>query len=110
MDSLGNKTNLCVYSPNTFIVSFKKTSYNKKTAQVRLMGRLNRPMPDVGLYLSDSNKIHLSQAFAHTTYDTVDIDKGGFFDVSINVKPNQSLYFYHHQIYSRQYELYKLLR
>ena len=108
MDSLGNKTSLCEYSPNTFIVTFKAASFNKKTGQLRLTGRLSPPIPEVGLYLSDSNKIQPREALAYTTYDSVNIEKGGYFDILLNVKANQSLFFHHQQFYCRQFELHKL--
>jgi hypothetical protein len=109
IDSLGIKRQSCDLGLNTFRVNFTMVNYDNKTKELRLVGRLVLPIPEVGLYLTDSDTIQIKHPFAYTTDDSTGAVKAGYFDISLVVKPKESLFFYLPNFYVRQYELYKLL-
>lgn len=107
-DSLGNKEIECSIGLDGLGVNFSKASFNKSTGDFTLEGRI-LPMPEVGIYISSSNKIQPNQAIAYTSYDSVMYSKCGYFKITFTLKPEQILYFYHPNFYVRQYDIYKLM-
>jgi hypothetical protein len=93
IDSFGIKTQSCDLGLNTFQVKFSRVHYDTKTKKLHLVGRLALPIPKVGLYLSESDSIQINHPLAYTTDDSTATLNPGYFDISLVVKPKESLFF-----------------
>jgi hypothetical protein len=109
-DSIGKKTMLCSLDLDGFEVEFYKASFNSKTSEVRLIGRLTPYHAYVGVYLSNNDSISLRMPISRTSYDKENLSNDGFFDISFKIEPNTILYFYELRYFARQFNISKLLK
>ena len=108
-DSTGKKKRLCSLDLDGFHVRFDTATLYLDSNRLHLIGRIQPGIPFVGIYSSTNESISIKDPLAYTTYGPDNIDKDGFFNISVMVKPGLSLFFYHPSFFVRKYEIFKLV-
>jgi hypothetical protein len=125
MDSTDAIKSLCSLDLDGFTVKFFYARLDKKNGQLQLIGRVclcgkgySEGLPDVEIFKAVRsedkliNRMHVSKVTEGNKDMANDVfsDKEGFFDITLKIGKNESLFFYNPYYFLREFEVYKLFQ
>jgi hypothetical protein len=111
LDSNGVINNLCPLDLDGIRVEYYKAFLNQKEREIRLIGRCGAfGGIDIFEAIKIENKLIEKKLISETSYDKGYINNDGFFDVTMKVDKNKSLFFHETCYFLREFSVYKLLQ
>jgi len=119
LDTSGMVSKLCPLGLDGFNVIFFNAYLDKIKMEVRLIGRVctsggmsTGGLPDIEIFKAakEGNKLTGRSLISRTTYDKEFIYNDGFFDITIAIKKGESLFFYNHRYFLKEFTISKLLQ
>lgn len=90
-------------------VEFYKVYLNKQTKEIRIIGRCEAIGGiDIFKAIRTKNKIAHKNLIGETSYDEKYINNDGFFDITMKVDKNESLFFHETIYFLIEFNVYKL--
>ena len=109
LDSNGNINRLCSLGLDGIHIEFYKAFLNQKEREIRLIGRCGAIAAiDIFEAIKVENKLINKTLIAETSNDKLYINNDGFFDVTMKVDKNKSLFFYETLYFLKEFSVYKL--
>lgn len=121
IDSNQNITKFCAVDLLNFEVVFYRTYINKKTNELRLIGKVCFAdtgdcfgFPGISIFKSSIKENHLTNfdIITETTNATGsdEVSNSGFFDITLKVNSEESLFFYNPSFFLKEYKISQLFQ
>ncbi len=111
LDSNSNINRLCPLDLDGIHIEFYKAFLNRKEGKIRLIGRCGAVGGiDIFEAINVENKLINKTLISETSNDKTYINNDGFFNVTIKVEKNKSLFFYETRYFIREFSIYKLFQ
>lgn len=110
LDSNGIINNLCPLGLDGIHIEFYKVFLNQKEREIRLIGRCDA-VAGIDIFKAiKGEKLINKKLISETSYDKTYLNNDGFFDVTMKVEKNESLFFHETIYFLQEFSIYKLFQ